>query len=746
MKKIVQTIAFAAFPLLLMAQAKTAGITGYVDPFIGTGAIESGLSGNNYPGATSPFGMVQLSPDTRRSPDWDAACGYNYNDTSIYGFSHTHLSGTGVAELFDIMLMPVTGNVRELAGRDDYRSSFSHSGESARPGYYQVKLQDTGINAELTATTRAGFHKYTFPEGAGTNVVFDLDHSRDKESWGTRILLSQIRIVDEHTVEGYRIMTGWPNLRKICFYAKLSKPIVRSALKNGKTVCFDCPVINGNSLKAILGFDGKDRSPLLVKIGLSPVSVENARLNLESEITDWDFGKTVANADNEWEAELGKIRIEGTEEQKRIFYTALYHTFIQPNTMSDVNGEYMTTDFSVNKTGGGIRYSTFSLWDTYRGAHPLYTLLQKERSADFVNSLIAHYETYGYLPIWHLWGQENYCMIGNHAIPVVVDAVMKEIPGIDAGKAYETVKNSSLINHLNSPFDVWEKYRYMPENIQTQSVSITLEMAFNDWCVAQLADKSGQKDDYERFIARSQFYGNLHNPETRFFQPKDDQGNWMEPFNPFRYGANGGYPFTEGNAWQYYWYVPHNIPDLVALTGGRQEFVKKLDEFFTSEHHGELNDNASGFIGQYAHGNEPSHHVAYLYNFAGEPWKTQKYVTRIMKELYNTTSSGYAGNDDCGEMSAWYVFSAMGFYPVNPASGEYMIGSPLLERAEIQLDSGKTFTITAPRKSANDIYIQSARLNGKNYNTTCITHADIVKGGTLEFKMGPKPSKWGVRD
>jgi predicted alpha-1,2-mannosidase len=452
----------------------------------------------------------------------------------------------------------------------------------------------------------------------------------------------------------------------------------------------------------------------------------------------------VSEADKEWEKELGKLKVEGTEQQKQIFYTALYHALIQPNTISDVNNEYMTTDFSIEKTDGSIRYSTFSLWDTYRAAHPLYTLIQEERTVDFLKSLIAHYETYGYLPIWHLWGQENYCMIGNHSIPVIVDAIMKGCKGIDIEKAYEAVKNSSLINHPNSPFDVWEKYGYMPENIQTQSVSITLEMAFNDWCVAQLANKLGKEDDYRRFITRSQYYRNLYNSTTHFFQSKDDKGNWIEPFDPFRYGSNGGYPFTEGNAWQYYWYVPHDITDLVSLTGGDKAFVKKLDEFFTNDYREELNDNASGFIGQYAHGNEPSHHVAYLYNYAGEPWKTQKYVNQIMTELYNTNSAGYAGNDDCGEMSVWYVFSAMGFYPVNPANGVYVIGSPLLQKAEIKLGSGKTFTILAPKKSAKDIYIQSVSLNGRKYEKTYITHSDIFSGGVLEFKMGSNPSKWGV--
>ena len=735
MKRLKTFFILMCIPFLIFGQTKK--VTDYVDPFIGTGAVEGGLSGNNYPGATSPFGMVQLSPDTRKTPDWDVASGYNYNDTNIYGFSHTHLSGTGVAELFDVMLTPTVGDISELQSKDRFPSAFSHDQESARPGYYQVKLLESGINAELTTTTRTGFHRYTFPEGKQRSIVLDLNHSRDKGSWGTRIVLSQIRVVDEYTIEGYRLITGWANLRKVCFSAKLSQPIASSVLKNGGTVYENTPVINGNNLMAILQIDNKDNAPLLIKVGLSPVSIENARENLNAELSGWNFEQAVAQADQEWEKELSKINIEASDTQKTIFYTALYHALIQPNTLSDVNGQYMSTDFVIQTLPKGkTQYSTFSLWDTYRAAHPLYTLIQPERTSDFINSLLVHYKTYGYLPIWHLWGQENYCMIGNHSIPVVVDAVMKNIPGIDPDLAFEAVKQSSLINHTNSPFNVWEQYGYMPENIQSQSVSITLEMAFDDWCVAQLAQKLGKKDDYNRFIARSQYYRNLHNAQTKFFQSKDDKGNWIEPFNPFKYGANGGNPFTEGNAWQYYWYVPHDVPDLIALTGGDKAFVAKLDEFFTNDYHEELNDNASGFIGQYAHGNEPSHHVAYLYNYAGQPKKTQFYVSKIMNELYNTTSSGYAGNDDCGEMSSWYVFSALGFYPVNPANGLYDFGTPLVERAEIQLPGGKTFVISAPKKSPQDIYIKSVKLNGKSYSKQYISHEDILKGGILEFKMG----------
>ena len=473
--------------------------------------------------------------------------------------------------------------------------------------------------------------------------------------------------------------------------------------------------------------------------------MENARQNMEQEAPHWDFDRYVAAADADWEKQLGKIEIKGTEVQKEIFYTALYHTMIQPNTMSDVNGEYMAADYTARKVGDNeTHYTTFSLWDTFRASHPLYTLLEPERVTDFVKSMIRQYEYYGYLPIWQLWGQDNYCMIGNHSIPVITDAILKGIPGIDVEKAYEAVYNSSVTSHPNSPFEAWEKYGFMPENIQTQSVSITLEQAFDDWCVAQLAEKLNKDADYERFHKRSEYYRNLFHPKTKFFQSKNDKGEWIEPFDPYQYGGNGGHPFTEGNAWQYFWYVPHNIQALMELTGGTKAFEQKLDTFFTSNYKSEqMNHNASGFVGQYAHGNEPSHHVAYLYNFAGQPWKTQKYVSHILNTLYNNTSSGYAGNDDCGQMSAWYVFSAMGFYPVNPADGRYIIGSPLLDECTLKLAGNKDFHIRTIRKSPEDIYIQSVTLNGKKHKDFFITHQDIMNGGTMVFKMGKKPSGWG---
>lgn len=734
MKKLLLSV--CAFSLTL-ATLQAGEITKYVNPFIGTGAIDGGLSGNNYPGATSPFGMIQLSPDTSEAPNWGDASGYDYNRNTIFGFSHTRLSGTGASDLIDITLMPTS------SGRTS--SAFTHDEEKARPGYYQVMLKDEGINAELTTTQRNGIHRYQYPAGKDAEIILDMDHSADKGSWGRRIINSQIRILNDHAVEGYRIITGWAKLRKIYFYMEFSSPILTSTLRDGGRVHENTAVINGTNLHGCFRFGQLNGKPLTCKVALSSVSMENARQNMEQEAPHWDFDRYVAAADADWEKQLGKIEVKGTEVQKEIFYTALYHTMIQPNTMSDVNGEYMAADYTTRKVANNeTHYTTFSLWDTFRASHPLYTLLEPERVTDFVKSMIRQYEYYGYLPIWQLWGQDNYCMIGNHSIPVITDAILKGIPGIDMEKAYEAVYNSSVTSHPNSPFEVWEKYGFMPENIQTQSVSITLEQAFDDWCVAQLAAKLNKDTDYQRFHKRSEYYRNLFHPKTKFFQSKNDKGEWIEPFDPYQYGGNSGHPFTEGNAWQYFWYVPHNIQALMELTGGTKAFEQKLDTFFTSTYKSEqMNHNASGFVGQYAHGNEPSHHVAYLYNFAGQPWKTQKYVSHILNTLYNNTSSGYAGNDDCGQMSAWYVFSAMGFYPVNPADGRYIIGSPLLDECTLKLAGNKEFRIRTIRKSPEDIYIQSVTLNGKKHKDFFITHQDIMNGGTMVFKMGKKPSGWG---
>lgn len=529
MKHIVLILAIAISCLPARASDHRESLTRLVDPFIGTGAINGDLSGNCYPGATCPFGMVQLSPDTDREPDWNDACGYDYNRNVIYGFSHTHLSGTGAADLIDISLMPTAG------GQDS--AHFSHNDESAHPGYYQVKLADDDINVELTATTRTGIHRYTFPQGKNATVLLDIDHSAKKGSWDRRIINAQIRLIDDHTIESFRVITGWAKLRKVYFHIEFSKPIVSFQLSDGNRMEKHATTINGSNLHGNFCFGTSDTTPLICKVAISPVSAGNARANMRQEAPHWDFDRYATDADI----------------------------------------DYTTHSLPAGQT----QYTTFSLWDTFRAAHPLYTLIVPERVPDMVNSMIRQQHSYGYLPIWQLWGQENYCMIGNHAIPVVVDAVLKGFKGINAEEAYEAVLASATTPHPNSPLDVWERYGYMPEDVQTQSVSVTLEQAFDDWCACQLAKRLGKTADADRFAKRALFYKNLYNSVSHFFQPKNSKGEWMQPFDPYKYGANGGYAFTEGNAWQYYWYVPHNIDSLVALTGGKKAFANKLDQFFT---------------------------------------------------------------------------------------------------------------------------------------------------------------------
>ena len=725
-------IMWFAVAMVLASAAQAGQYTKYVNPFIGTGAVKNSLSGNCYPGATVPFGMVQLSPDTQASPDWDKASGYDYNDSHLCGFSHTRLSGTGACDLIDLLLMPTT--------TDNTWSQLRHEHEKAHPGYYAITLED-GIKAELTATTHTGLHRYTYPADKPQRLLIDLDHSAPKGSWDRRIIQSQLRIVSPTIIEGYRIITGWAKLRRVYFHMELSSPITSFAIQDGDHHYGAATVVNGKALKAWINTEvpsqNTEGAPLVVKVALSTTSIENARLNMEKEASSWNYDQYVDEADRQWERLLGRIEVKGAAEDMQKFYTSLYHAFIQPNTMSDVNGDYTGTDYTTRRMPQGqICYSTFSIWDTFRAAHPLYMLITPEQNAQFVNSMLTHFDTYGYLPIWDLWGQDNYCMIGNHAIPVVADAVMKGLPGVDAERALKACVASATISHLGSPFELWEQYGYMPEDKQTQSVSITLEQAFDDWCVAQLAAHLGKTDIYKRFVKRSQNYRHLFNPANGFFQAKTSDGQWLTPFNPLRYGGNGGYPYTEGNAWQWSWYVPHDIDELIALQGGAKKFCERLDRFFTlEEQSGEKNDNASGFIGQYVHGNEPSHHVAYLYDYAGQPRKTQSLIHKICTELYNCSSNGYAGNDDCGEMSSWFVFSSMGFYPVCPVGGQYAIGTPLFDKVTIHLSDDKQFEIVAHRKNPSDFYIRSMKLNGKTYRSYVLRHDDIVRGGRLEVYM-----------
>lgn len=720
--------------------------TQYVNPFIGTQTDDTGaLSGSTFPGACVPQGLVQLSPETELYVTWDPCCGYDYNKDRIYGITHTHLSGTGCTDLIDVSLMPSTIDITpEYLAKGDFSQAFSHDEEGATPGYYWVMMKDSKVKVELSATPHAGIHKYTFPENCRQQVILDLDHStyRGTDAYyiqrrGYNIIQSQMRIVDDHTIEGYRIITGWAKLRRVSFRVEFSKPFAKHMLMNGKQNMHEAKVINGRTLRAALEFGG-DSNEVMAKVAISAVDNDGARRNFEKECSSWDFNSYVKAAHDAWEKELAKIDITGTDEQKRIFYTSMYHTLIQPNVISDVDGRYVTTNYEIKQMPHGEKYySTFSLWDTFRAAHPLYNLLDPKLTAGLVNSMVLHQKEYGYLPIWDLWGQDNYCMIGNHAIPVLSQAILSGVPGIDVEAAYKAMYESSITSHYNSPFEMWEKYGYLPETLQPMSVSITLEQAFDDWCVAAVAKKLGKTADYERFIKRSEYYRNLFNPATGFFSPKNKKGEWI-PFDPLAYEMEGISPFIEGNAWQYLWFVPQDPEGLIKLFGSKENFIKKLDENFTlTAKSGETNGNASGFIGQYAHGNEPSHHTVYLYNFAGQPWRTQELVDEVRNKFYNDKAYGYAGNDDCGQMSAWYIFSAMGFYPFNAGSGEFVLGTPAFN-STINLPNGKTFSIVAKNQKPGAIYVKSVRLNGQPLKGFKLSQQQIMEGGTLEFTMSNK--------
>lgn len=716
--------------------------TDYVNPFIGTAG-----HGHTFPGATTPMGLVQVGPDTGLE-GWDWSSGYHYSDNSIMGFSHTHLSGTGVGDLADVMLMPTTGDVDLKPGSKEnpdagYRSRFEHSDEKAEPGYYSVLLKDYNIKTELTATGHCGMHKYTFPENSESNIIIDLFH-------GIRsyVMKARITVVDNRTIVGYRISSGWADLQPVYFVMKFSRPFDRfgTAINNnllwGVKDARNAHTSEAN-IKGAVRFDTKEGEEILVKVGISTTSIDNARENLEAEMSGWNFEDVRRKASAEWEKQLSKIRVTGKQKDKEIFYTALYHSMVTPNQIADVDGSFIGPDDKLDKTPNGKYYSTFSLWDTYRAAHPLYTLLIPDKVSDMINTMLLHYKKWGYLPIWSLWGQETHVMIGNHAIPVIVDAWLKGIDGFDEDLAYEAIKTSSTYDHNKSPFSLIDEYGYIPRNKVHESVSILLEISYDDWCVAQMARKMGKEEDYQFFSDRSKNYKNIFDESTGFMRGKDKEGNWVEPFDPLKVERPSDY--TEGNAWQYTWYVPHDPQEFINLYGGVEEFSQKLDTFF----HKEKKDptevaDVTGMIGQYAHGNEPSHHIAYFYNFAGQPSKTQKYVNRICNEKYGNKPEGLSGNEDCGQMSSWYLFSAMGFYPFNPASGNYQIGTPRFEKVELTTPTGNVFTIKANNLSDDNYYIQSVRLNGKKYDKTYITHQDILKGGTLEFEMTSKPGKWDV--
>jgi putative alpha-1,2-mannosidase len=997
------------------ASAAQKSAVDYVNPMIGTNG-----HGHTYPGASVPFGMVQLSPDAGIF-DWDWCSGYHYSDSVLVGFSHTHLSGTGCADLADILLMPTIG----ITHPDSLtRSRYSHAQEHAEPGYYSVKLLTYGIGAELTATQRAGFHRYTFPQSDSACIVVDAGYGNDDTP-----LETALNIESQTELSGSRISAGWARRQCVYFVAQFSKPFIQSSLIKEGTLQTDANTVAGRTTKAILLFSTNPSEPLLVKVGISAVSIDGARRNLTTEIRDWNFNGIRQTAKTAWEKELSVFDVQSRNRaDKETFYTALYHTMLAPTLFCDVDGQYRGGDGKVHQAQGFENYCTFSLWDTYRAAHPLYTIFQSARVPDMINSMLAYYRDSGLLPVWPLAGNETWCMIGYHSVPVIVDAYLKGFKGFDAHEAFAAMKKSATqnkrgleyynlatpqtlekkltelyteqvntifiadrvlprdvpilkgwtktitgqqinyhssysyvtqaliarsttgnmavewqtepcpqtkdrrpftlmwaaglatgkgghrfdlyvngeqwlsfnaardtsqkqwtikamngaeltfvpqrrdryddlfgnmflkipadlqtpgqpltlrvvgeksgspdwymtfeheikedirvepeyaraqegdtsyqflkvivehpaspesavislngrivlqtkvitgINTIEVPFEAVqsaatikvtvnvgavsveneltvlpvEPYNYIPADKERESVSKTLEYAYDDWCVAQMAKALGEKADYDPFSQRAEFYRNVYDFKSGFMRGRNADGSWVTPFDP-RFGTERQPQYTEGNAWQWSWYVPHNVPDLIELMGGKQSFVAKLDSLFTGN--SDLGDagappDVTGLVGQYAQGNEPSHHIAYLYNYAGQPWKTQEIVHRICREHYSNQTDGLCGNEDCGQMSAWYVFSAMGFYPVNPAAGTYQLGTPLLDKVSIRLENGKTFTIMAKDVSDQNVYVQSVALNGKPYHKTWITHTDLLKGGTLQFTMGSKPNQhWSI--
>ncbi len=730
-------IVFISFCLSFSLQSQTIDFTQYVNPFIGTGG-----HGHTFPGATTPFGMVQLSPDTDLT-GWDWCGGYHYSDTMMMGFSHTHISGTGVGDLGDLMLVPRKGQLflkrgskTEFAG--SYRTRFYHEDEKATPGYYSVYLRNQDIKAELTATAHCGFHRYTFPETDSAYIIIDptVGIGNNTTAW------TKLKIENDSTVYGMLLSFGWVPFQYVYFTMTFSKPFVKYELTHN----VEKPGWNNKDMEAKFGmgsvhFITKKGEQILVKVGISAVSLENAKLNLHSEITHWNFNKVVEDARQKWNKELSKVQLTAPLEQMQIFYSGLYHALIQPNNIADLNGDYRGVDYQIANSPSKTYYSTFSLWDTYRAAHPLYSILYPSLDAAFVRSMIAHHQKQGFLPIWTLWGGENYCMIANHAIPVLADAFFKGLLSNDEMQAaYKAVKETSVNSHRASDWENYSKYGYYPADIFIkESVSKTLEVSYNDWCVAMMAKKINYIDDYNTFIKRSRYYRNLHDSTAGFFRARNSDGDWMKDFSPINIMHSHGY--TEANAWQYYWSVPQDVPDLIRLTGGPKKFEKKLDSLFamSSKVEGNLSD-VTGFIGQYVHGNEPSHHVAYLYTWMGAPWKTQALIHRIAKEMYRAQPDGYAGNEDCGQMSSWYILSALGFYPVNPANGIYVIGSPLIKSAVLNLDNGKIFEVEVKNFAPQNIYIKSMLLNGKPLLNLWISHTDITNGGKLTFEMAAKPN------
>ena len=704
-------------------QATKHDYTKLVGPFIGTGA-----DGNTFPGASYPFGGVQLSPDTQLN----TCGGYAYSDSTILGFSHTHLNGVGEPEYRDVLFMPTTGKVHLTAGTagvkgSGYRSAFDHQHEKASPGFYSVFLKDYNIQVELTTTLRAGFHKYTFPKSDESHIIIDLTHPGGVE-------FLNIKKISDTEFEGLRRSHGWAWDQYVYFVARFSKPFASADLAINDTIKKGIIEASGKNIKAVLNFQTSDNEAILVKVGISAVSTDGARKNLDTEIPDWNFEAVKKETKNTWNKQLSKIEVEGgTPEQQTVFYTSMYHAALSPNIFMDIDGKYRGTDHKVHENKDFTTYTVFSLWDTYRALHPLFTIIDQKRTNDFIKTLMQIYDDGGRLPMWPLAGNYTDDMLGYHAVPVIVDAYMKGIRGYDVEKAFKAIKHSAELDKLGLKY--YKKIGYLPFDRQGESVSKTLEYCYDDWCISQMAKVLNRMPDYQDYHQRAHYWENVFDPSVGFMRGKGFDRTWQSPFDPL---VNSAY--SEGNAYQYM-YVPHDVTGLSTKMGGDLKFSKWLDVLFTLS----SGNSNRGMIGQYWHGNEPSHHLAYLYDYVGEAWKTQKLVNQILNNLYSTKNDGLAGNDDCGQISAWYILSSIGFYPVAPGQTIYAIGSPLFTKATIHLENGEKFVIRANNNSKGNIYIQSSLLNGKTWAKSYLSNQDLMKGGELVFEMGPNPNKkWGT--
>jgi predicted alpha-1,2-mannosidase len=709
-------------------------LTNYVDPMIGTGG-----HGHVFLGANVPFGAVQVGPQNIFK-GWDWCSGYHYSDSLITGFSHTHLSGTGGSDLGDVLIMPYTGAIKtdkgqQKAPHQGYLSRFSHQREVAKPGYYAVTLDDYNIRAELTSTARVGFHRYTFPKGQKeAHVIIDLKEGIDDKATDT-----YIEQVDPQTFVGYRFSKGWAVDQRLYFAIKTSEPVPQFAVYNaaeqltGKSG-------KGLAIKGVFSFANAPRT-LQLKVGISPVSTENALANIQAEIPSWSFASVQKQADKEWNKQLAKVTIKTPDPTaRRIFYTAMYHALFAPALFNDANGDYRGTDKQVYTKAPFANYSIFSLWDTYRAEHALFTLVQPERVNDMMQSMLAIHKEQGKLPIWHLLGNETNTMVGYSAAPALAEAFLKGTPGLNGEQVLAALKAASTRDDQGVRFV--KSLGFIPADQESESVAKAMEYAIDDWSIAQVAKKLGKTEDYQTYSARAKYYQKYYDPHTRFMRGLTTEGKFQLPFDPIQ-SIHRQNNYTEGNAWQYTWLVPHDVPGLIKLFGSDAAFTQKLDSLFVVQ--GSLGESASpdisGLIGMYAHGNEPSHATVYLYPYAGQQWKTAEKVRQVLREMYKDKPDGISGNEDCGQMSAWYILSALGFYPVSPSSGAYVLGSPIVDKATIQVGNGKTFVITAKSNSAENPYIQSVKLNGKPYSNSYLLHKDIVAGGTLELTMGPKPNQ-----